>query len=478
MSMSGGRGIIEGAMTPLGTVSERAAREAAIAARRQRVTAAYRAEQSIPSIAAKEQISTQTVWLDLKHLGIKTRSRSEAGTLGARGRSKAARERERDEAALREAARRGRNERAIRAVVLYEEGASTLTIAAELRVAPDTVSSYLEECGVTLRSLSEAARLRTDNEIRGARLLQFNQLRWAQRRDEIRAMAGDCGNAACDKTACSVSYGDCHQVGCEELAIIADESSRNMGWVKGEPKLYCPHHGPMRGADVRAAEIDDAHQRGWVTHGEAAGMLGIDRLAFHVRKGRITPVARACGFTFYAKDDVERLKHLRASRARAGKRKRAKLSSDGDGRSALPFDPDVEEKRRARWIAREVEKRGRSRDEANARARFEAEKRTKLTLRPGGPRKDELRDQLRAILRQISAEYDLSAFGRNEILAMVGEHAWNDHVGDFRERYPADTHGYFALRLRKNVIERVGRLVGDEVKRLKVLQIAATKPAT
>ena len=69
--------------------------------------------------------------------------------------------------------------------------------------------------------------------------------------------------------------------------------------------------------------------------------------------------------------------------------------------------------------------------------------------------------------------FDVSAFGRNEILAMVGERAWEENLADFRERYPAGTGG-LDLRYRKHVLERVGRLIGDDVRAVKALQAAAS----
>jgi predicted HTH domain antitoxin len=399
--------------------------------------------------------SLETVHRDLKRLGIKTRSHSEAGKLGARGRSERAREREREKVALREAAKLRRDERVEQAVVRYEEGASTLTIGAELGVSPDTVSCYLKERGIALRSLSDAARLRTDNEIRSAKLAQFNELRWAKRRDEIRAKATDCGNAACDVAGCSVPYGDCHQDGCGELAVISDESDVNKGWIKGEPKVYCLRHGPMRGVSVVEEVLRDAHERGCVTHGEAAEMLGIDRLAFHVRKGRIAPVESSNGFSLYRKAEVERCKsdmRERARRARKGK---------GDGRSALPFDPEIVVKhRRGRgWLALYAEEHRLSEEQAARLVRDEVQERRKLVL-GGRPPKNQH--------REIG---DLAELGENSFLAETGLLAWQRDLHDFRQRYPAgrgarDDPESPARGSRKPILDRIRGLIGQDAKAL------------
>lgn len=105
-------------------------------------------------------------------------------------------------------------------------------------------------------------------------------------------------------------------------------------------------------------------------------MLGVDRLAFHVDKGKIAPVEHSNGFAFYRKADVKRLKRDMRERERRA------VSGEGDPRSALPFDPDVVVKRlRGRgWLAGYAAEHGLTETQAEMRVRDAVNKRRKLIL--------------------------------------------------------------------------------------------------
>jgi hypothetical protein len=97
-----------------------------------------------------------------------------------------------------------------------------------------------------------------------------------------------------------------------------------------------------------------------------------------------------------------------------------------------------------------------------------------VRFRAGRPKAVELREQLRQVASEVIDAWDEEAApSGNEILAEVGFLAWQRHLGDFRERYPASVHDpdSFGWQWRPNVIRRVRKLIGEDVK---VLQMPGT----
>jgi len=321
---------------------------------------------------------------------------------------------------------------------------SQQAIAEKLGVSQQTVSRDLRE----LERRGEVKRMPA-SAVRAAALTSANERKAARAADAI-GPAGRCGCAACGDPECDVRPGLCHYPGCTETAPPARQTRVARGWIRGEPTLCCRRHIMW----LKRA-IDAGHARGLLTGREAADWLGVADITHYLRSGGLEPDVRGPGRLMWFSEAT--LKRCRSRLANEG-------SPQLDTRAIAErwFDK--------RWFPTLVERYGAEealRRRSGVLARVERRRGARARHRAGAKRKDVLREQLREILRELASQFDLSIFGLNEILAMVGEQAWAEGLDKFRE-YPADRWGDFDTSYRENLVRRTGYHIATDVKALLV----------
>jgi hypothetical protein len=332
-------------------------------------------------------------------------------------------------------------------------------LVADAWLPDSTPAAIAETLGIRQQTLSrdlialEAAGAivrRPANEARTAALAKANENKAAAVPLALGGPGG-CGSPTCLDLDCKVPHGRCHFPGCPEPAATPKQSHTAKRHVAGIPALCCSRH-----VAWLANELREHRARGLVAGREAAAWLGVVDITPYLVAELLTPDERGHGgVLWFTEATLARFERQQARR--------------GNGWT----EETMEGFYRSRWLDAIAASRGvNAALEALERSRSRAAARRKrLRARRGGaPTKELLRTELREILAQLDGELDLRAFGRNEILAMVGERAWDEGVGDFREKYPAAVGG-LDLQYRKPVLERVGRLIGHD---LKALLTAAT----